>query len=106
WCDAPIAHLDHVIPHTDGGPTTADNARGTCVRCNLTKEHPGWGAAVEPSDSPPGSVRLRLPRTVILTTPTGHTYPSHAPPVLPGRPPPDLYPSGPLDLHYETLLAS
>ncbi|MEP6632246.1 MAG: HNH endonuclease, partial [Lapillicoccus sp.] len=82
------------------------NARGTCVRCNLTKEHPGWGAAVEPSDSPPGSIRLRGPRTVILTTPTGHTYPSHAPPVLPGRPPPDLYPSGPLDLHYETLLAS
>ncbi len=105
WCDAPIAHLDHIVPHTQGGPTTADNARGTCVRCNLTKEHPGWSAVVEPPDRPPGSVGRRRPRTVRLTTPTGHTYPSPAPPLLPGRPPPDLHPRGLLDLHYETLLA-
>ncbi|WP_459385141.1 HNH endonuclease [Arthrobacter humicola] len=79
YCDAPIRHLDHIIPWHTGGPTTTDNAAGLCEACNHTKETPGWTA-----HSAPG------PRhTLEITTPTGHSYHSTAPP-LPGtllRPP-------------------
>ena len=30
-------HLDHVIPESQGGPTTYDNLQVTCRRCNLAK---------------------------------------------------------------------
>jgi hypothetical protein len=42
WCDAPIQHVDHVVDHAAGGAPSADNGQGYCVRCNLTKQHPGW----------------------------------------------------------------
>jgi hypothetical protein len=42
WCDAPARHVDHVTGHADGGPTSADNGQGLCVRCNHTKQLPGW----------------------------------------------------------------
>jgi hypothetical protein len=75
WCDAPIRHRDHVIPHEDGGPTSAANGQGTCVACNHAKQAPGWRAQPRPG-----------PRhTVQTTTPTGHTYTSTAPPP-PGTP--------------------
>ena len=81
YCDAPIRHLDHIIPWHHGGKTTQANGAGLCEACNHTKETPGWTA--------------RIPRpgprhTLELTTPTGHTYHSTAPP-LPGTPlrPPD-----------------
>lgn len=84
WCDAPIRHADHVIPDRAGGPTTAVNGQGLCQACNQAKEAPGWRAAtVEPGPSlgnphaPPHRVRT--------TTPTGHTYDSTAPPLLPTR---------------------
>ncbi len=79
WCDAPIAHLDHVVPHADGGPTTAHNGRGLCARCNYTQQHPGWRA--RPETAPPHRWRRH---TIVTTTPTGHRYASNAPPVLPG----------------------
>ncbi|MEO7447419.1 MAG: DUF222 domain-containing protein [Humibacillus sp.] len=88
WCDALIAHADHVVPHASGGPTTAANGQGLCVRCNLVKEDPGWSSTV----LAPGPVAGRdhaasgRPHTVRVTTPTGHTYDSTAPPVLPSRP--------------------
>ena len=73
YCDAPIRHLDHIIPHHDGGKTTSTNGAGLCEACNHTKETPGWKARPRPG-----------PRhTIELTTPTGHTYSSTAPP-LPG----------------------
>ncbi len=87
WCDAPVAHVDHVRPHAQGGPTTAANGQGLCVRCNLVKEEPGWAAAVVDPGPSEGSDR---PHTVRIATPTGHTYRSLAPPLLPeleGRPP-------------------
>lgn len=77
WCDAPIRHIDHVTAHAEGGPTSAENGQGLCVRCNLVKELSGWRAR---SLNPPGRGR----HTVELTTPSGHTYRSTAPPVLPG----------------------
>ena len=36
FCDAPIRHLDHIVPHNDGGPTTTDNGAGLCEACNHT----------------------------------------------------------------------
>ncbi len=82
WCDAPVRHVDHVRAHVDGGLTTADNAQGLCEACNHAKAAPGWVATTTPSDS--------AAHTVTLTTPTGATYDSTAPPAprpLPrGRP--------------------
>jgi hypothetical protein len=73
YCDAPIRHLDHIIPWHTGGTTTAGNGAGLCEACNHTKEAPGWSAQPRPG-----------PRhTLQLMTPTGHTYSSTAPP-LPG----------------------
>jgi len=73
YCDAPIRHLDHIVPWHDGGTTGLGNGAGLCEACNHTKETPGWSAQARPG-----------PRhTLELTTPTGHTYHSTAPP-LPG----------------------
>ena len=79
YCDAPIRHLDHIIPWHHGGPTTSTNGAGLCEACNHTKETPGWSVRPRPG-----------PRhTIEVTTPTGHSYQSTAPP-LPGTqlPPP------------------
>lgn len=96
WCDAPVRHLDHVQDHARGGPTSASNGQGLCVRCNLTKQLTGWRSRLARLD---GDDR----HTVELTTPTGHTYRSHAPPVLPGLPPDD---DSPLERHCQRLLAA
>lgn len=93
FCDAPIAQADHVVSRARGGPTTERNGQGQCVRCNLTKEAPGWTAEV-------GSAALADPQTpheVVTTTPTGHRYRSTAPPLLGwGWSPPE--PRGPDDV--------
>lgn len=76
YCDAPIRHFDHILPWHHGGTTTHTNGAGLCEACNHTKETPGWNAQPRPG-----------PRhTLDITTPTGHTYQSTAPP-LPGSPP-------------------
>jgi hypothetical protein len=73
YCDAPIRHHDHIVPWHDCGPTSLSNGAGLCEACNHTKELPGWKAKPRPG-----------PRhTIELTTPTGHSYQSTAPP-LPG----------------------
>ena len=72
WCDAPIRHIDHVVPHAEGGPTTAENAQGLCQACNHAKQGDGWKATTVPN---PRTGR----HTVVTTTPTGHTYTSTAP---------------------------
>ncbi|MFC9353224.1 DUF222 domain-containing protein [Arthrobacter sp. NPDC057013] len=74
YCDAPIRHHDHIIAWHDDGPTSLANGAGLCEACNHTKELPGWKAQPRPG-----------PRhTLEITTPTGHTYRSTAPP-LPGH---------------------
>ncbi|MFE4835091.1 DUF222 domain-containing protein [Arthrobacter sp. NPDC056691] len=79
YCDAPIRHHDHIIPWHNNGPTSLANGAGLCEACNHTKELPGWKAQPRPG-----------PRhTIELTTPTGHTYQSTAPP-LPGTPLPGM----------------
>jgi hypothetical protein len=80
YCDAPIRHLDHIIPHHTGGATTTDNGAGLCEACNHTKEALGWSA------HPVSAAALGDSRhTIELATPTGHMYHSTAPP-LPGTP--------------------
>jgi len=84
WCDAVVAHADHVQPHAEGGPTSAANGQGLCVRCNLVKEEPGWTSEVLHDGL---GLTSAHPHTVRTTTPTGHRYASSAPPLLPMRPP-------------------
>jgi hypothetical protein len=92
YCDAPIRHHDHIIPWHNDGPTTLANGAGLCEACNHTKELPGWKTQPRPG-----------PRhTIELTTPTGHTYHSTAPP-LPGTRLPGTGPAG-IDRRSETNL--
>jgi hypothetical protein len=73
WCGAPIRHHDHVVPRHADGPTAATNGQGLCERCNYAKEALGWHSRPRPG-----------PRhTVVVTTPTGLTHTTTAPP-LPG----------------------
>ncbi|MEC5180708.1 hypothetical protein RCH07_002062, partial [Arthrobacter sp. CG_A4] len=58
---------------------TRTNGAGLCEACNHTKENPGWTA--KPRPGPDATPHHR--HTIELTTPTGHTYHSTAPP-LPG----------------------
>ncbi|GAA2870735.1 HNH endonuclease signature motif containing protein [Paenarthrobacter ilicis] len=74
YCDAPIRHIDHVVPWRFGGQTNLANGAGLCEACNHTKEHPGWAIRAVHADV----------HTLEVTTPTGHTYQSKAPP-LPGH---------------------
>lgn len=76
YCDAPIRHTDHATPAARSGPTNADNGIGTCEACNYTKEAPGWTVIAHTDDD--GT------HGATLTTPTGATHCSTAPPP-PGR---------------------
>jgi hypothetical protein len=80
YCDAPIRHIDHVVPWHSGGKTNLSNAAGLCEACNHTKENPGWSTKTKP-----GVVDTDV-HTLEISTPTGHTYQSKAPP-LPGHQP-------------------
>ena len=87
FCEAPIDDADHVHRFADGGPTDIDNGAGVCRRFNLVKEMPGWSVRVlhgppeegvdgaDGTDPPPGHGH-----TIEITTPTGKTYRSTAPP--------------------------
>jgi hypothetical protein len=72
WCNAPIRHRDHIRPAHQGGATSQANGQGLCAQCNHAKQAPGW--TTRPLDRPGGT------HTVEITTPTGHTYRSQAPP--------------------------
>jgi len=76
WCDAPIAHADHVRQARRGGHTSLANGQGLCEACNYTRETPGWRADIITNQS----------HVVEITTPTGHSY-SSSPPQQPGDPP-------------------
>jgi len=80
WCGAPIRHTDHVVPVAEGGATSADNGQGLCEACNYTKQAPGWTARPGPAGA--GD-------RVEITTPSGHTYTSHPPPLPGARAPSD-----------------
>ena len=70
WCDAPIRHIDHVVPREAGGPTSGHNGQGLCEACNHAKQAPGWRARPGPDG------------TVTTTTPTGHTLTTRPAPIV------------------------
>lgn len=74
YCDAPIRHIDHAVPHRHGGPTAADNGLGACEACNYAKEAPGWRVHTFDTDG--------QRHTAEYVTPTGARHESHAPPLL------------------------
>ncbi|MGO4246029.1 DUF222 domain-containing protein [Paenarthrobacter sp. RAF54_2] len=74
YCDAPIRHIDHVIPWHNGGATSLANGAGLCEACNHTKENPDWNTKTLHG----GLHQLEI------NTPTGHIYQSKAP-RLPGH---------------------
>ena len=80
WCNAPIRHRDHVTVAAAGGRTSAEDGQGLCEACNYAKTAPGWTS--RPRPSPEASSTHTVSHTVETTTPTGHTYPSQAPPLL------------------------
>ena len=98
WCEAPIRHVDHANPARADGDTTAPNGQGLCEACNYAKDAPGWIVhALTPDHRPrhrgsasgsgicSGSAGADPPHTIRITTPTGHSYDSTAPPLLPSR---------------------
>ncbi len=78
WCDAPARHCDHVVPASEGGPTSGENTQGLCEACNHAKQAPGWRqrTVIDPSGR----------HTVETVTPTGQRHRSRAPsPPQPAR---------------------
>lgn len=71
-CGAPIRHLDHTHPYASGGSTSMANGTGLCLRCNNTKEIPGWRHR---RDSKTG--------TLTVTSPTGLRRTSRPPDIIP-----------------------
>lgn len=80
YCEAPIRHIDHVVPVAWGGETSVENGQGLCEACNHAKESAGWGRNVVGSEGPDGTRG-----DIVTVTPTGHEYFS-PPPTLPGSP--------------------
>ena len=72
-CNGKIREIDHVVQVRNHGKTTATNGDGRCRSCNTTKEAPNWNEKPITGDR----------HTFQITTPSGHTYTSTAPP-LPG----------------------
>jgi hypothetical protein len=101
WCDAPIVHADHTRPAREGGPTSYENGSGTCARCNLAKEAPGWRVEVV---HPGPDIRRGPPREIEVSTPTRHVYRSQAPP-LPGWGASDPSRESPLERRLAAILA-
>ncbi len=45
YCDAPIAHIDHVVPHAAGGATDHANAQGCARRATTPRRRPAGAAS-------------------------------------------------------------
>ena len=75
YCDAPVRHLDHVLPAGDDGSTTLSNGQGLCEACNQVKNTGALRQTVET----PGDVVRTERHTVRTTTDTGHVHTSTAP---------------------------
>jgi hypothetical protein len=72
-CTAPIRDIDHLEEHSQGGPTTLDNAQGLSQACHLSRDDPRMRVTRNPDTA-----------VTTWTTPSGLTWhnlppPSHAP---------------------------
>lgn len=74
YCDAPIRHIDHIQPAAEGGATSLANGQGLCVACNHAKQARNWHTR--------GRIGPSGRHASVITTPTGHRYPSEAPPAV------------------------
>ncbi len=79
YCDAPIRHHDHAIPHSRGGATSAENGQGLCEACNYAKESPGWQVIAGVGESGVHTAEF-------ITPPTGGAHYHSAAPPMPGTP--------------------
>lgn len=60
YCNAPIRHIDHVVPVARGGGTTLENGQGLCEFCNQAKEAFSWpNGSSPPQGAPPDPVGTR-----------------------------------------------
>ena len=82
WCDAPAIESDHVHRAADGGATSGENGSGLCQRHNQVKEEVGWHVSVTSTGLDGSGTHHTGPHGIRITTPTGHTYDSTAPPIL------------------------
>ncbi len=73
WCDAPIAHHDHIQTNAESGQTNNSNTQGLCQACNHAKQATGWRQRVDTDDA------SNSRHTVETVTPTGHRHRSTAP---------------------------
>jgi Domain of unknown function (DUF222) len=71
YSTTPIYDIDHIVRHTDRGPTSAANGEGLGVGDHHTRDLPGWTVTTHDAG-----------HHVTWTTPTGHTYISRPPPIL------------------------
>jgi hypothetical protein len=69
-CDCRIRDDDHIHEYANGGPTVVQNGQGLCKRSHTIKSQPGWTVTTHG-------------KATIWQTPTGHTYRSDPPPLLP-----------------------
>jgi hypothetical protein len=74
WCNAPIRHRDHVTAVAEGGQTTAAGGQGLCEACNYLKQAADWRARASTDSDGEHAVEI--------TTPTGHAYTTHPPPLV------------------------
>jgi hypothetical protein len=77
-CEAPIRHIDHIHAHNESHDSGPGNAAGACEAWNYVKQMPGW--RVRPTPRRRGDPHVNP--TMIITTPTGHTYTSTVPAVF------------------------
>lgn len=71
YCDNPIDHADHIRRYRGGGQTSLDNGQGLCAVCNQMKETHGW-------------TQRPVKGGLKVITPTGHSYFTQDPPLIPG----------------------
>jgi hypothetical protein len=108
FSSTPIADVDHIREHADGGPTTAGNGQGLDKGSHILREHPGVTVTALPTTTL-DELRANAP-TIRWTLPSGHSYDSHPPPALgwgttftePPKAKPDLW--SPLECRYELAI--
>lgn len=81
FCDAPIRHMDHVLPYAEGGATSLDDGQGGCAYCNLGRAEQTRSVTRAEDGMPGHRVSWRSRNGVTrVTGPRVLTPPAQAPP--------------------------